>query len=56
MTANPEFPEHEEFAAKILPTLRELKAVANYTCPPQATVSCPSFAFRGHDDEVATHG
>lgn len=53
--ANPEFTENEEFAAKILPTLRGLKAIANYTCPPDATVSCPIFAFRGDDDEVATH-
>ncbi|HEU4363403.1 MAG TPA: alpha/beta fold hydrolase, partial [Mycobacterium sp.] len=37
---NPEFLENEEFAAKILPTLRGLKAIANYQCPPGATVSC----------------
>lgn len=51
---NPEFLENEEFAAKILPTLRGLKAIANYQCPPGATVSCPVFAFFGDDDEVAT--
>ena len=53
--ANPEFLENEEFAAKILPTLRGLKAIANYECPPDATVSCPIFAFLGDDDEVATY-
>jgi surfactin synthase thioesterase subunit len=53
--ANPEFLENEEFAAKILPTLRGLKAIANYECPPDATVSCPIFAFVGDDDEVATY-
>lgn len=53
--ANPEFLEDEEFAAKILPTLRGLKAVANYECPPDARVSCPIFAFLGDDDEVATY-
>jgi surfactin synthase thioesterase subunit len=53
--AKPEFLENEEFAAKILPTLRGLKAVANYECPPGATVSCPIFAFLGDDDEVATY-
>ncbi len=53
--ANPEFLENEEFAAKILPTLRGLKAIANYDCPPGATVSCPIFAFLGDDDEVATY-
>lgn len=51
---NPEFLENEEFAAKILPTLRGLKAISNYDCPPDATVSCPIFAFFGDDDEVAT--
>jgi surfactin synthase thioesterase subunit len=52
---NPEFLENEEFAAKILPTLRGLRAIANYDCPPNATVSCPIFAFLGDDDEVATY-
>jgi surfactin synthase thioesterase subunit len=51
---NPEFLENEEFAAKILPTLRGLKAIANYDCPPDARVSCPIFAFHGDDDDVAT--
>lgn len=50
----PEFLENEDFAVKILPTLRGLKAIANYECPPDATVSCPIFAFLGDDDEVAT--
>jgi surfactin synthase thioesterase subunit len=53
--ANPEFLEDEEFAAKILPTLRGLKAIANYDCPPDAAVSCPIFAFVGDEDEVATY-
>ena len=53
--ANPEFLENEEFAAKILPTLRGLKAIAAYDCPPDATVSCPIFAFLGAEDEVATY-
>ena len=52
---NPEFLENAEFAAKILPTLRGFKAIANYDCPPDATVSCPIFAFLGDDDEVATN-
>jgi surfactin synthase thioesterase subunit len=52
---NPEFLENEEFAAKILPTLRGLKAISKYDCPPEATVSCPIFAFLGDDDEVATY-
>ncbi|HZC91860.1 MAG TPA: thioesterase domain-containing protein, partial [Mycobacterium sp.] len=52
---NPELLENDEFAAKILPTLRGLKAISNYDCPPDATVSCPIFAFLGDDDEVATY-
>jgi surfactin synthase thioesterase subunit len=52
---NPEFLENEEFAAKILPTLRGLKAISKYDCPPEAALSCPIFAFRGDADEVATH-
>ncbi|AEF36218.1 MULTISPECIES: thioesterase II family protein [Mycolicibacter] len=51
---NPEFLENEEFAAKILPTLRGLKAIANYDCPPEARVSCPIVAFHGDEDDVAT--
>lgn len=51
---NPEFLENEEFAAKILPTLRGLKAIANYDCPPEAKVSCPIVAFHGDEDGVAT--
>jgi surfactin synthase thioesterase subunit len=53
--ANREFLENEEFAIKILPTLRGLKAIANYECPHDATVSCPIFAFLGDHDEVATY-
>jgi surfactin synthase thioesterase subunit len=53
--ANPEFLQNEQFAAKILPVLRGLRAIANYECPPDATVSCPIYAFLGDDDEVATY-
>jgi surfactin synthase thioesterase subunit len=53
--ANPELLEDNEFAATILPTLRGLRAIADYECPPDATVSCPIFAFLGDDDEVATY-
>jgi len=52
---NPEFLENEEFAVKILPTLRGFKAIANYECPPDVTVSCPIYAFLGDDDEIATY-
>ena len=53
--AKPEFLENEEFAAKILPTLRGFKAITNYECPPDVTVSCPIFAFLGDNDDVATY-
>jgi surfactin synthase thioesterase subunit len=52
---NPEFLENEEFAARILPTLRGFKAISTYDCPPDVTVSCPIHAFFADDDEVATH-
>jgi len=52
--ANPEFLANEEFAAKILPTLRGFKAISNYDCPPEATVACPIYAFFADDDEAAT--
>ena len=52
---NPQFLENEEFAKKILPTLRGLKAISKYECPPEQKVSCPIFAFFGDDDEVATY-
>ena len=53
--ADPQFLENEEFAAKILPTLRGLKAIADYDCPPEATLSCPIFAFLADNDEIATY-
>ena len=52
---NPEFLENEEFAASILPTLRGLKAISKYDCPPEEKLSCPISAFLGDDDEVATY-
>ncbi|MGB0878911.1 MAG: thioesterase II family protein, partial [Mycobacterium sp.] len=30
------------------------KAIANYDCPPEVTLSCPIQAFYGDDDEIAT--
>jgi surfactin synthase thioesterase subunit len=52
---NPEFLENEEFASSILPTLRGLKAISKYDCPPGERLSCPISAFLGDDDEVATY-
>jgi surfactin synthase thioesterase subunit len=52
---NPEFLENEEFASSILPTLRGLKAISKYDCPPEERLSCPISAFLGDDDEVASY-
>lgn len=52
--ANPEFLNDEQFAATILPTLRGLKAVASYDCPPEAKVSCPIYGLMADNDELAT--
>lgn len=51
---NPEFLENEEFAARILPTLRGFKAIMAYECPPDATVSCPITAYVGDEDDIGT--
>ena len=51
---NPEFLENEEFAARLLPTLRGYKAIMNYECPPEAVVSCPIAAYFADDDSIAT--
>jgi len=51
---NPEFLENEEFAARILPTLRGFKAIMAYQCPPDATVSCPITAYIGDEDDIGT--
>ncbi len=50
---NPEFLENEEFAARILPTLRGYKAIMNYECPSDAAVSCPIAAYLADDDAIA---
>ena len=51
---NPEFLENEEFAARILPTLRGFKAISSYDCPAETTVRCPIHAYFADNDEVAT--
>ena len=52
--ANPEFLKDDQFAATLLPTLRGLKAITTYECPPDATVSCPIHALIAENDELAT--
>ena len=52
--ADPEFMKNPEFAAAILPTLRGLKSIADYRCPPDTKLSSPIHAYYGDDDEIAT--
>lgn len=52
--ANPEFLNNDQFAATLLPTLRGLKAIASYECPPDARVSGPIHALVADDDHLAT--
>lgn len=52
--ADPEFMKSPEFAAAILPTLRGLKSIANYRCPPDTKLSSPIHAYYGDDDQIAT--
>ena len=44
---NPEFLENAEFAAKILPTLRGFKAIANYDCSTRHDRVVPNFRVPG---------
>lgn len=52
--ANPEFLKDDQFAATLLPTLRGLKAITTYDCPPEATVSCPIHGLRAENDDLGT--
>jgi len=52
--ANPEFLNDEQFAAAVLPTLRGLRAVASYDCPPEASISAPIHALMADNDDLAT--
>lgn len=54
MGTNPEFLQNEAFAERILPTLRGFKAITKYECDPDATISCPVYAYYADDDEAAT--
>jgi len=52
---DPEFVGNEKFAATVLPTLRSLRAIADYDCSPRTTISCPVYAFMGDGDAVADY-
>ncbi len=47
---NPELLATDEFAATVLPTLQSVRAIAEYTRPPELTVSCPIYGFLGDND------
>jgi surfactin synthase thioesterase subunit len=53
--ANPEFVMDEQFATTILPTLRSLRAMAEYACRPGAAVTCPVYAYLGDSDETTNY-
>jgi surfactin synthase thioesterase subunit len=51
---NADFFADEEFRAGVLPTLRAVRAIAGYDCPPDTTVSCPIYGYIGDKDWIAT--
>jgi surfactin synthase thioesterase subunit len=53
--AKAEFLADEKFAATLLPTLRGVRAVARYSCAPDATLTSPIHAFLASDDPIATY-
>ncbi|EUA94108.1 thioesterase domain protein [Mycobacterium ulcerans str. Harvey] len=44
---DPEFFNDEEFRVGVLPTLRAVRAIAGYSCPPENKLSCPIYTFIG---------
>lgn len=52
--ATRELLEDDEFASRILPTLRGFKAIVDYRCPPNMTVDAPIVALYGDTDDIAT--
>jgi surfactin synthase thioesterase subunit len=55
MGTNRTFLENEEFVTSIQPTLQSIRAIVSYTCPLEATLSCPVYAFLGDRDGIATY-
>ncbi|WP_373199651.1 thioesterase II family protein [Mycobacterium marinum] len=51
---DPEFFNDEEFRVGVLPTLRAVRAIAGYSCPPENKLSCPIYTFIGSKDWIAT--
>lgn len=51
---NPDFFTDDEFFVGALPTLRAVRAIAGYSCPPETKLSCPIYAFIGDKDWIAT--
>ncbi|POY03818.1 thioesterase, partial [Mycobacterium kansasii] len=51
---NPDFFADEEFRVGVLPTLRAVRAIAGYTCPPETKLSCPIYAYIGDKDWITT--
>lgn len=51
---DPRLLAHEEFAPRILPTLRGFQAITRYRAPAEAVLECPIHAYAGTNDEIAT--
>ena len=53
---DPKILDNKEFVDMLVPSLRGYySAIAGYTCVPEATVSCPIYAFMGTDDLLAPY-
>ncbi|MCV7381768.1 thioesterase [Mycobacterium alsense] len=48
----PELLANDEFASRMMPTLKSVRTIAGYNPPPEMTVSCPIHAFVGDDDII----
>lgn len=48
----PELVANDEFALNMMPTLQSVRAIASYSRPPEATLSCPIHAFVGDNDII----
>lgn len=51
---DPQLLAHEEFASRILPTLRGFQAITRYRAPADAVLDCPIQAYVAADDAIAT--
>lgn len=53
---NPDVLANDDFASRILPTLRSVRAIAGYDRAPEVRVSCPIHAFVADNDLIVAEG